>query len=450
MYIRDVRERFETSAPFLKFDADPYPVVENGHIVYMIDAYTTSDRYPNAQRADTGGLAADSGLAGLRFDYVRNSVKGVLDAYEGTVKFYIVDPSDPIAQAYAKAFPDMFEDASQMDPALREHYRYPEDIFRVQTNMWGAYHITDSQSFYEGSNGWAVAQDPGTSVTTGTSAAQTQTTTPSGQPVRTLAQRINPVYVIGRLPDEPREGFMILRSFVPVSDDDSKKQLTAFMVAKSDPDDYGKLQVYEMPSDNLPNGPGLVNSVIQQNQLVSRQISLLNQQGSKVSYGDLILVPINQTILYVRPLYVSSEGQTPVPELKQVIVVWGSEVVMRPTLRDAINTLFPGVDVDTLEQQGARPSLDELTGDGTDNSSSTTTTTPPSSTTPSTGEPTNDPNQLLAQASQLFSEAQDALTAGDLGTYQSKVNQAIALVEQAQQQLAATSTTSTTEPQSDA
>ena len=134
---------------------------------------------------------------------------------------------------------------------------------------------------------------------------------------------------------------MILRSFVPVSDDDSKKQLTAFMVAKSDPDQYGKLIVYEMPGDALPNGPGLVNSVIQQNQTVSRQISLLNQQGSKVSYGDLILVPINQTILYVRPLYVSSEGQTPVPELKQVIVVWGSEVVMAPTLRDAIRATVP-------------------------------------------------------------------------------------------------------------
>ncbi len=145
---------------------------------------------------------------------------------------------------------------------------------------------------------------------------------------------------------------MILRSFVPVSDDDSKKQLTAFMVAKSDPDQYGKLIVYEMPGDALPNGPGLVNSVIQQNQIVSRQISLLNQQGSKVSYGDLILVPINQTILYVRPLYVSSEGQTPVPELKQVIVVWGSQVVMRPTLRDAIDALFPGVQVNTLEATG--------------------------------------------------------------------------------------------------
>jgi hypothetical protein len=446
LYIRDVRERFEMAAPFLKFDADPYPVVVDGRIQYMIDGYTTSDRYPNAERADTSAIDANSGLSGHRFDYIRNSVKGVLDAYDGTVKLYIVDPDDPIAAAYAKAFPDLFEDVSQMNPTLVEHFRYPEDMFRVQTNMWASYHITDPQSFYEGSNGWSVAQDPGTSVTTGASTTQTQTTTPSGQQVRTLAPRINPVYVIGRLPDDQREGFMILRSFVPVSDDDSKKQLTAFMVAKSDPDQYGKLIVYEMPSDNLPNGPGVVNSVIQQNQRVSRDISLLNQQGSRVSYGDLILVPINDTILYVRPLYVSSEGQTPVPELKQVIVVWGSEVVMRPTLREAVEALFPGAQADTLEEPGQREPLPE----DPDNPDSTSTTTTTPTTPPSiSGEPSNDPSQLLAEASQLFAEAQAAAGAGDFATYGAKLDQAIAKVEQAQQLLAATSTT-TTEVQADA
>src|SRR5690606_25815968 len=148
-------------------------------------------------------------------------------------------------------------------------------------------------------------QDPGTAVTTGIT-PQTQTTTPSGQPVRSLAPRINPVYVVGRLPGEERETFMMLRSYVAVSDDDSRRQLTAFMVAQSDPENYGKLVVYEMPSDRLPDGPGLVNSLIQQNPTVAQQISLLNREGSRVSYGDLILVPINDTILYVRPLYLSS------------------------------------------------------------------------------------------------------------------------------------------------
>jgi uncharacterized membrane protein (UPF0182 family) len=447
MYIRDIRERFEAVAPFLQFDTDPYPVVVDGRVVYMIDAYTTSNRFPNAERADTTGLDSASGLNDRRFNYVRNSVKGVVDTYEGTVKLYVVDPDDPIAAAYAKAFPDLFQDADEMDTQLRDHFRYPEDLFRVQTNMWGAYHITDPQSFYEGSNGWSVAQDPGTSVTTG-AASQPQTTVP-GQAARPQAQRINPVYVIGRLPNEEREGFMMLRSFVPVSEDDSKKQLTAFMVAKSDPDDYGRLIVYEMPGDNLPSGPGQVNTFIQQNERVSRQISLLNQQGSKVSYGDLILVPINDTILYVRPLYVSSEGQTPVPELKQVILVWGSEVVMEPTLSGAIERMF-GVRAQTFEEPGDRPRLpdDPTQLDEPPDSSTTTTTTP--TTPPVTGEPTQDPAVLLAEADRLFTEADAALRSGDWATYGSKLEEAIDKVRQAQQQMAATSTTSTTEPQAEA
>ena len=443
LYIRDVRERFETTAPFMRFDADPYPVLDEGKIFYMIDGYTTSDRYPNAERADTSGLDAASGLSGHNFDYIRNSVKGVLDAYEGTVKLYVVDPDDPIVNAYAKAFPDLFADADEMSEGLRAHYRYPEDLFRVQTNMWGSYHINEPQSFYEGSDGWAVAQDPGTAVTTGIG-QQTQTTTPTGQPVRTLAPRINPVYVIGRPPGEEREGFMMLRSYVPVSDDDSRRELTAFMVAKSDPDDYGKLIVYEMPSDNLPNGPALVNSIIQQNPEVSRDIALLNREGSRVSYGDLILVPINDTILYVRPLYLSSEGQTPVPELKQVIVVWGNDVIMRPTLREAIETLFPGVDVDTFEAEGERQDVPPPEGEEPESTTTTTSTVPPD------GEPTQDPAVLLAQASQLFAEAQAAAGAGDFTTYGSKLQQAIERVEQAERMLAATTTTPTTAPEAEA
>jgi uncharacterized membrane protein (UPF0182 family) len=445
LYIRDVRERFEATAPFLKFDADPYPVIVDGRIVYMVDAYTTSDRYPNAQRADTTGLSSDSGLAGERFDYIRNSVKGVLDAYEGTVKLYVVDPDDPIAAAYAKAFPDLFADGDELDPQLIEHFRYPEDLFRVQTNMWGKYHIDDPQSFYEGSNGWAVAQDPGTAVGTGAAAQQTQTTTQSGQPVRTLAPRINPVYVIGRLPDEQSEEFMMLRSFVQVSEDDRLRQLTAFMVAKSDPENYGRLIVYQMPSGQLPNGPGLVNTIIQQNQQVSQQITLLNREGSRVQYGDLILVPVNDTIVYVRPLYLSSEAN-PAPELKQVIVVWGDDVVMRPTLQEAISTLFPGVNIATFEQPGEREEAPTSEGEPSESPSSSTTTT----TTPPSGEPTQDPGALLAEASQLLDDAQAAAGAGDFTTFGTKLGQAIEKVQQAQRMLAATSTTTTTEPQAEA
>ena len=181
---------------------------------------------------------------------------------------------------------------------------------------------------------------------------------------------------------------------------------------------------------------------------MSRQSSLLNREGSRVSYGDLILVPVNETILYIRPLYLSSEGQTPIPELKQVIVVWGSEVVMKPTLREALETMFPGADVSTFEEEGERAEAPTDENEPPPDSSSTTTTSP--TTVPPDGEPTQDPTQLLADASRLFSEARTAAAAGDIATFGSKLQEAIDKVEQAERILSASTTTSTTEPETDA
>jgi uncharacterized membrane protein (UPF0182 family) len=309
--------------------------------------------------------------------------------------------------------------------------------------MWARYHITEPLSFYDRTNGWAVAQDPGTNVATGTPAQnQTIITTPTGQVARQLAPRIDPYYLLMKLPDEERESFLMLRPFVPYAADDSQRQLTAFMVAKSEPDQYGKLVVYEMPSGQLPDGPAVVNATIQANELVARQISLLNREGSTVSYGDLLLVPIENTILYVRPLYVSSEGSTEVQELKNVIVVFGSEVVMRPTLRQALEVLL-GVQADTFERQigievPTDPADDPTEGLDDPSNGSTTTTTPP------TGEP-SDIDQLLADANRLITEANDALTAGGptaLATYQQKVNEAAEKIAEAERVLSSTTTTS--------
>lgn len=456
IYQRDVRQRVQEVAPFLQFDADPYPVVMGGRIVYLIDGYTTTDRYPNAQRADASGLPRGSGLEGVRFNYVRNSVKAVVDSYDGTVKLYVVDPEDPIVNAYRKAFPDLFEPVDAMPSELRDHWRYPEDLFRVQTNMWGQYHITDPRSFYDKTNGWAVAQDPGTAVASGTPAQnQSVVTTPSGLFARTLAPRIEPYYLLMRLPGEQRESFLMLRPFVPYSEDDSKRQLTAFMVGKSDPEDYGKLIVYEMPSGRLPDGPAVVNARIQADTEVSRQLSLLDQKGSTVTYGDLLLIPIDNTILYVRPLYVSSQGSTEVRELKSVIIVFGGQVVMRPTLREALAELL-GIETETFERQVGV----DLTQPGTGPSpspggESTTTTTTPGSGTPPSGEP-GDVSELLAEADRLFREADEALKRGGssgLATYQEKITQAAEKVRQAQQLLgvtAPTSSTTTTQPQAEA
>lgn len=446
MYVRDVQERVKTVAPFLSFDADPYPVVIGGKIVYVVDGYTTSDNYPNAQQANTDGLDPKSGLT-KRFNYARNSVKATVDAYDGSVTLYVVDPEDPIAAAYQKAFPDLFEDNSAVPQELRDHFRYPEDLFTVQTTMWARYHITDPQSFYEQTTAWAVAQDPGSGVATG--AATTPTTiSPAGVTSTKLAKRIDPYYLLMKLPGEEQESFVMMRSFVPYSQDDTRRQLTSFMVAKSDPDDYGKLIVYEIKNDALPDGPALVNSAIQAKPEIATTLTQLNQQGSTVAYGDLILVPVDQSLLYVRPVYVSAQGQTQTPELKFVIVVWdssnpneGTQVVMRETLKASLDEMF-GAAAETLEQDV--PVIPGTTGPGT-----------PPTTTPGTGEPvpTATITQLLADAERLTGEADQALKmsgSAGLNLYAQKMAEAADKYRQANDLLAQstapppTTTTTTT------
>lgn len=468
LYIRDIKSRISTAAPFLRYDSDPYPVVVNGRIVYLVDAYTTTDHYPNAQRIDTTGLPADTGLTG-QFNYVRNSVKGVVDAYDGTVKLYVVDPADPIAQAYQTAFPELFAPMDEMPAELRDHVRYPEDLFRVQTSMWGRYHIDNPDEFYAKTSAWSIAQDPGTAVATAANSTTPTITSATGEVSRALEPRVDPYYLMMRLPDESRSSFLLLRSFVPISDDDSKKQLTAFMVAKSDPDDYGRLVVYQMPRDQSIDGPAIVNSTIQADDQVAQRITILNQQGSRVLYGNLLLIPIENSILYVRPLYVSSEGQTTQPELKNVIVVFGSRVIIRPTLREALMAMFPTITVpETYESQRADTDVSaggdgSLEGDGSgdveateDQPTTTTTTVVPDSTPPTTsGEPSQagTPEQLVAQAQQMLISAEADLRAtGDLGAYQTAVREAIELLRQASEAMSTTTTTAaspstpTTEP----
>jgi len=448
LYIRDIKERVQAVAPFLSYDHDPYPVLADGRIQYVLDAYTTSDHYPNAQRAEVQGVAADSGL-NQSFNYVRNSVKVVIDAYEGTVKMYVIDPDDPIVQAYQSAFPDLFVDGSQLPDTLRVHLRFPEDLFKVQTTMWGRYHITDPQSFYDPTNGWNIAKDPGTSV--GGSTA-TPVTNVQGQTVRTLNKKIDPYYLLMRLPGESTESFVLIRPFVPTSDDDSKQKLTAFMVANSDPDRYGELTVYELPSQLQVDGPALVNSLIQAAPEVSAQVSLLNQNGSSVLFGNLLVIPIDQSLLWVRPLYVSAEGSTRAPQVKRVIVAFsgpsGQITVIRPTLKEALQALFPGVTPETFEGIGGSPAVSTPPLTTPEGGTTTTTTSQPSTST--TSPPSGSPEQLIAQATALLAKAQADLRAScavgicDFNTYQTQVNQAGDLLAAAQAGGSSTSPTTTT------
>jgi len=431
LYIRDVRERVRTVAPFLQYDADPYPVVVDGKIVYVIDAYTTSDRFPYAQRANTEQIRPGSGLD-QGFNYVRNSVKAVVDTYEGDVTLYVIDPDDPIAAAYAQAFPELFADFDEMPETLKNNLRYPEDIFTVQTNMWSRYHLSEPQAFYEQSGGWDVAQDPGSAVQ---GAGTTAVTNVAGETTGTRERRIDPYYLLMRLPGEPEESFVNLRSFVPISQRDERKELISFMVAKSDPGEYGRIVVYEMPSTQV-DGPAIVNANILSEEFIATRISLLNQQGSNVRLGDLVLIPIEESILYVRPMYVEASGQTAVPELRNVILAYGDDIVMRSSLQEALEALF-GDAPPTLEDPEFIEGGDDEPADGAEpgETPGSTTTVPPATTVPPTTPAPPDGSTvdgLLAQAGEALEAANAALAAGNLGEYQRLVNEAAELIAQAQ------------------
>jgi hypothetical protein len=334
MFVRDVRERVEKLAPFLHFDADPYPVLEDGRIVYMIDGYTTTDRYPYAQNAPVAELPRKSGLR-HNFNYVRNSVKATVDAFTGEAIFYVVDSEDPLINAYQRAFEGLFRPIDDMPASLIDHVRYPEDLFRVQTELWGKYHVEDTENFYQRAAEWAVSQDPGR---TGEGAANLAIVNEQGIRIGSRDMRMSPYRTIVELPDSDEAEYVVLRAFVPLDEEDTRKELAAFIVGRSDKDNYGKLAVYRPPSSNF-DGPALAEERIRNDEEVASLQTLLSQRGSTVLFGELLLVPIEDSILYVRPLYVQAEGDSTVPELVQVIVAVGEDVVMADSLQDALETL---------------------------------------------------------------------------------------------------------------
>jgi len=460
LYVRDIEQRVQAVAPFLTFDGDPYPVVVGGRIQYIVDAYTTTNRYPNAERADTTNVVQGS-LAGKDFNYIRNSVKAVVDAYNGTVTLYVVDKTDPIIKAYESAFPKLFDQGS-IPQSLVDHFRYPEDLFTVQTNMWGRYHIDDPQAFYSQTAGWSVAQDPGHDVQ---NPQQGTTTNQQGVTSTVKEARVDPYYAMMKLPGDSESSFKLFRTYVPFSQDDSKKTLTAFMTAECDTftGKYGQLTVYQIPSDQLPDGPAIVGSNISSNSSVSSQTSLLNQHGSSVTWGNLTVYPIGQSILYIRPLYVAAVGGTQVPRVQQVVAVFGSgnseTIVIKPTLQAALAALFPDAPASTFDYVGlplGSPAQAQTNSSGV--GSGTTTTTSPSSSSTSTTSPTTTspsvPNdltvqQLLDKAASIYDDAHANLTKScqqgtcDVTTFLKQIAVAEAYINKAQTQERGSATTTT-------
>ena len=430
LHDRNVTERAARLAPFLRYDADPYPVVVNGTVQWVLDAYTISDRYPYAQRANIDQLTPGGGL-NTTFNYVRNSVKVVIDAFTGDVTFYVVDSNDPIISAWSKAFPKLFTDVSKAPTELTSHFRYPEDLFRVQTNTYGRYQFDDATLFFNRDAAWSVAQAPPTEpeavsgVLGGGGAAGVESIDVQDASVL----RFEPYYTMFHGGDglgEPT--FSMIRPFVPFSADNARKELRALMVVSSDPKSYGKIQVLEL-ADPLPEGPATIAAEFGSDPVIAQQITLLDQRGSRVIFGDLQVVPVQRGLMYVRPLFVRPDD----PSAKQIfvrkfLVSYNNRVVMTDSLSEGVARLVPGFTQNLGERvnDGSTPPAEPTP----DTSATGTVTT---TTVPSVDTSTLTPAELLARADALFDEANAALAANppDFATYQAKLAQARELLRQA-------------------
>ena len=307
---RDIKQRISKIAPWLRYDNDPYLVtadistettVKKHHLYWIIDAYTISDRYPYS---DTGNN---------NFNYIRNSVKVVVDAYNGDVNFYIADSSDPIIKTWNKVFPQLFKPLDLMPTILEQHIRYPEDLFSIQSERLLTYHMIDPQVFYNREDQWQIPQEI----------------------YGTEAQSVEPYYLIMRLPTAKKEEFILLHPYTPVS----RPNLIAWLAARSDGNNYGKLLLYKFPKQKLVYGPKQIEALINQDPVISQQISLWNREGSRAIQGNLLIIPIEQSLLYVEPLYIEAE-QNSLPALARVIVVYENQIVMAENLDKAISAIF--------------------------------------------------------------------------------------------------------------
>ncbi len=438
LWVRSIEDRVSKLAPFLSFDGDPYPVVVDGGVQWVIDAYTETSNYPYAQRVgdvqlSQGGISSDA-------NYIRNSVKAIVDAYTGDVVFYVIDPKDPIIRAWQSAFPKLFTSSDEMPDALRDNLRYPEDLFRVQTEMYSKYQLAP-EDFFQRRGAWSVAQAPssepqgtttGGSVNGGEEFLATEFATESG------ASRFVPYYTLFEREDGTVE-FVLLRPFVPFSGNDERTELRAYMTASSDPETYGQLTSYVVTNDPLPAGPLRVASQAESERIISSEITQQDnaESGSNVYFGDLQVVPVGPGLVYVRPFYVSVNG---VAEFRFVIVSHNNSAAMACDLGTALAELFPGFKAtigDRVSDSGA-----ELSVGACDNVSSGSDDPTPTDEPTSTDEPDTNTDsgsvgddatagELLQAAEQLFGEADGLLRDGNLGGYQAKVNEAADLIARA-------------------
>jgi uncharacterized protein len=400
---RNVRDRVRRAAPFLSLDNDPYPVVVDDRLTWVLDGYTSTRWYPYSERVNAADFVSrgESGVLSGTMNYVRNSVKVTVDAYDGSMKFYIIDEEDPLIAAWASAFPDLFTDEEPSDD-LRAHFRYPEDLFSVQSEMFRTYHMTDPSDFYSKEDEWDVPPPP---------RVQGFETTSEGE-------FLSPTYLLLQLPGETEEEFVLTRPFTPRN----RQTMVATMIAKSDPEDYGDISVLEFPRVRTVLGPQQVDNLINNDTAIAPILTLLRQQGSTVQFGSLVILPIEDSLLYVQPLFVTASSDTEtaegIPELKYVALVLGEEVVMAETFDEALAALLD------LEPTDPTPTPTPSPG---------VTPSPGASPTP-TPEPPSDSEleELVEKAGKLYDRAQEALADGDFEEYARLIEKLGRLLSQAQ------------------
>jgi uncharacterized membrane protein (UPF0182 family) len=380
LFDRNIRERLSQIAPYLRFDNDPYLVIHEGRLFWIADAYTTSSRYPYSQ--PIGGI-----------NYIRNSVKAVVDAYHGTVRLYVADPADPLIQTWSKIFPGTLKPLGEMPADLRAHLRYPEFIFSVQTAVYSTYHMDQPQIFYNKEDQWEFAAVAGT----------------EGK-----AQAMEPYYTIMKLPGEKQEEFILMLPFTPRS----KDNLASWMVARADGENYGRLLIYRFPKQKLVYGPRQVVARINQDAEISRQLSLWNQRGSQVILGTLLVIPIKESLIYVQPLYLRAESGK-IPELKRVIVAAENRIAMEETLEASLARIFGSAPV----QPPAEATLAAAAQPGQTTAASAAAAPPP-------------PNVqgLAAQARQHYDSAIRAQRDGDWARYGEEIKRLGSVLEQMSRQ----------------
>ena len=383
MYERNIHQRVRKAAPFLQYDSDPYIVNADGRLFWIYDAYTTTGLYPYSQPYNS------------RENYVRNSIKVVVDAYNGTLDYYIVDQEDPIAQTYAKIFDDLFKSGDEMPESIRKHLRYPQDLFKIQTQIYKTYHMQDPVVYYNREDVWEIPQEnyQGSTVP------------------------VEPYYIMNQLPGEDKAEFILMSPFTPSNRDN----MVAWMAARNDGEHYGELFTYRFPKDQLVYGPSQIESRIDQESEISQLLTLWSQRGSNVIRGNLLVIPINNSVLYVEPIFLQAEGGG-IPELRRVIVSYKNQIIMRENLEDALRAMLeegeglavPEEDVEELQEETG---LDVEETAGVEDEGSDARPDQSQQDTDETDLMPTSSAELITEANDLYQQAQQALQDGNFAEY---------------------------------